>query len=65
MIEKLVNFKIAIRHKKPKSEVKEKFLEYSRAYDEKAGERTIKDKLEYRDLHNIYLQYMAGSGKNE
>jgi hypothetical protein len=59
----IVNFKLAVRHKKPKAEVREKFMQYTNAYDEKAGDLTIRDKLEHRDLFNMYVSYMASSGE--
>ena len=59
----IINFKMSIRKKEPKSIVCDKFLEYTRAYDEMGGEKTIRDKLEHRDLFNLYCKYMYFSSE--
>jgi hypothetical protein len=62
MLEKeIINFKMSIRKKEPKHIVKQKFFEYTRGYDELAGEKTVRDKLEHKDLFNMYCRYMASS----
>jgi hypothetical protein len=50
-----------MRHKESKEIVKQKFIEYTEAYDE--GERDVGDKIRHREMKLTYAQYMAGSGK--
>lgn len=61
----IINFKMSIRKKEPKSIVCKKFLTYSNAYDELAGQKTVRDKLEHKDLFNMYCHYMYFSGRKE
>ena len=66
MLEKeIINFKMLIRHKEPKKEVAKKFLEYSNAYDELSGDKTVRDKLEHKDLFNMYCRYMYFIGEKK
>jgi len=61
---KLINLKTAIRKKKPKSEVKKKYQEYFIAY-ENFSERTVADKIRFREITQKYWDYMyfSGSGR--
>lgn len=61
MIEELINVKLAIRHNKPKSEVRDKFLLYTRAYDE--AEKDVGDKIRHREIFMTYIRYMERSGE--
>jgi hypothetical protein len=62
MIEKLLELKYSIRNKESKEIVKQKFIEYTNAYDE-YGNKDVGDKLRHREMKLTYAQYMAGSGK--
>ena len=57
MLEQLINLKIAIRQKKEKHIVKQKFLEYVNEYDN--AERNIGDKIRHREIFYTYCQYMG------
>ena len=59
LLEKLINVKLAIYSKKPKNEVRDKYLEYINEYDKKC--RNVVDKAEQRELFFQYLKYMGGS----
>jgi len=61
----IINFKMSIRKKEPKKEVCKKFLEYSTAYDELAGDKIVRDKLEHKDLFNMYCRYMYFTGEKK
>lgn len=50
-----------MRNHKPKHEVKQKFIEYLNAYDEKAGEKSVGDKIRHREIFYTYCRYMMGS----
>lgn len=63
MLEKLINLKIAMKRNKPKSEIKEKFKDYSTAYDN--CDKTIQDKIRHREVFYDYVRYMAKSGGTE
>lgn len=62
MLESLINLKTAIRHNKSKSEVREKFLEYSRKYDDLEN-KNIGDKIRHREIFYNYIRYMEKSGE--
>jgi len=53
---KLINVKVAMLKNKPKSEVRDKYLEYMKEYDKEC--RNIMDKAEQRQLFYDYLRYM-------
>lgn len=57
MLEQLINLKLAIRQKKEKHIVKQKFLEYLNEYDN--ADRTISDKIRHREIFYIYCKYMG------
>lgn len=61
MIEELINFKLSMIHKRPKKEVIKKFKEYCDEYDKLAGQRTVIEKSEYRDLKHEYMRYISSS----
>lgn len=65
MLEELINFKLAVRKKLPKSEVRERYTKYTNTYDELAGKQTIRDKLEFRDMFNTYIGYMSRTEDKE
>jgi hypothetical protein len=56
ILEKLINVKIAMLKNKPKSEVRDKYLEYMNEYDKEC--RSIRDKVENRELFYSYLKYI-------
>ena len=58
MLEELINVKISMRKKESKSEVKRKYLEYSRAYDN--AEKSVGDKIRHREIRLVYIKYMGG-----
>lgn len=57
MLEELINIKTAIKNKKPKSVVYEKFQKYLDAYDN--SEKSVADKIRHRDIFYIYIKYMG------
>lgn len=61
MLEEMINLKIAMKKGKSKSEVREKYKLYCDKYDE-LEERTVYDKIEYRNLRLDFYRYMAASG---
>ena len=63
-LESLINVKLAMRKKESKSEVKRKYLEYSRAYDN--AEKSVGDKIRHREMFEKYTEYMRrGENWNE
>lgn len=60
ILEKLINVKIAMLKNKTKHEVRDKYLEYVNEYDK--GCRSLRDKIEKRELFYDYMRYME---KNE
>jgi len=61
MLEQLINLKLSMRHKESKEIVKQKFEDYSNAYDN--YDKEISDKIRHREIFLTYSRYMAGSGK--
>lgn len=57
---KVINFKKAIREKKAKSFVYERFQEYLDKYDQ-LSDPSIREKLNHRDLFILYTNYMSKS----
>lgn len=55
-LSELINVKMSIRKKEPKSIVKKKFLNYLQVYDD--GERTVADKIRHREIFETYCKYM-------
>ena len=58
---KLINLKTAIRKDKSKPEVKKKYQEYFIAY-ENFSERTVADKIRFREITQKYWDYMYFDG---
>jgi hypothetical protein len=58
---KIINFKKAIREKKAKSFVYERFQDYIDEYDQ-LSDPTIYQKMDRRDLFFDYTRYMKKSG---
>jgi hypothetical protein len=56
ILEKLINVKIAMLKNKPKSEVRDKYLEYMNEYDKEC--RSIRDKVENSKLYILLLLLM-------
>jgi len=63
MLEQLINLKTAIRNKKPKAEVREKYNEYLNAYEEE--ERDVGDKIRNREITQQYWTYMYFNGRKD
>jgi hypothetical protein len=63
MLEELINLKTAIRKRKPKKEVREKYQEYTNAYQE--IERDVSDKMRYKEITEKYLNYIYFNGRKE
>lgn len=61
---KIINFKRAIRLKKPKKYIEYKFLQYTREYDN-LDPKDVTDKQRHRDLFNDYIRYISSRGENE
>jgi hypothetical protein len=61
---KVINFKKAIREKKAKSFVYERFQDYTDEYDQ-LSDPTIREKLNHRDLFFLYTKYMSKSDENK
>ena len=59
MLEELINLKTAMRHNKPKKEVREKFQDYMKAYDDYKPD--LKDKIRHREVFLSYARYMYKS----
>ena len=57
MLEQLISLKQAMKENKGKGFVYEKFQDYFFWY-ESLSERGVKDKLEFREVEEQYLEYM-------
>lgn len=56
-LESMVNVRLAMIQKKPKSYVLDKYLTYLHEYDNMEN-KGIREKIEHRDLFHRYLRYM-------
>ena len=59
-IEKLINLKIAMKKGLLKKIVRQKFEEYRQSYEDM--DKSIIDKINYRDTFMDYIRYMSKSG---
>jgi hypothetical protein len=48
----------AIKTRKPKEVVKERFINYCEEYDELGGRTTVEDKIRHREIFGKYAKYM-------
>jgi hypothetical protein len=59
---RIINLKLAMKQEKPKSVVRYKFRKYKEEYDNQ--EKSVFDKVRYRDLSMEFYRYMMSKGED-